>query len=340
MKRFLTTLAVSLIIVQLSGFNGSVFYVKAGSNGNGDSWSTAFGDLNQALALAEEGDQIWVAKGIYHPTNENDRNASFRITSGIEIYGGFAGHEKDIYARNAEYNTTVLSGEIGDPNSKEDNSYSVVYVKDAGEATIIDGFTITGGYANGTGEKGDVTRGGGGMFNDGSDGMSNPTVQNCIFKSNYGRDGAAIYNYAFNGEASATIMDCSFIFNKADLDGGAINNNGNYGVCNPVIKDCTFTNNEATYGAGILNQAEYGETRPLIVYCDFSGNTSYIEGSSVYNFSQGNGTIIPIIKNCSFKDNISSLGSEIGGSTSSSSINNDIQIEPTKSPLKLRAGGR
>ena len=320
--------------------DAEVYFVKIGGNGNGHSWSEAFGDLQQALDTAVEGDQIWVAKGVYYPSTDGDRFASFMIPSGVEVYGGFAGHEEDPYSRNVEANETVLSGEIGDPNNKKDNSFSVIYFQHANDATIIDGFTITGGYANGTGEKGDVSRGGGGLFNDGSYGVSNPTVQNCVFKSNYGRDGAAIYNYGFNGEASAAIMDCSFLFNKADLDGGAINNDGNHGICNPIIKDCTFLNNEATYGAGILNQGEFGQTKPLIVYCDFSGNTSYIEGSSVYNFSQGKGTINPVIKNCSFKDNISSLGSEIGGSTTTSSINSEINTENTKTPLRLSSGGR
>lgn len=326
-------MALSLILMQLQG----QIYVKQGSNGNGTSWQNAYGDVQQALEQAQEGDQIWVAKGIYTPTKGNDRFASFNIPNGVELYGGFAGNESDIFARNFDQNPTILSGEIGNPDLKEDNSFTVVYFNNVSDATIINGFTITGGYADGTGEKGDMRRCGGGLFNDGSNGTSNPVIENCIFKSNYGRDGGAIYSFANNGEASASILDCSFLFNKADHDGGAINNDGNNGKCNPIIKNCAFINNEASYGAGILNQGTFGETNPLIAYCDFSSNVSYIEGSSIYNFGNSNGKCNPVIRDCIFKDNISSIGSDIGGTKN---IAAEKVTNSERSPLRLSSGGR
>ena len=120
-----------------------IYFVNSGGNGSGRSWYDAFGSLQEALQIAEEGDQIWVAKGIYYPTDYDDRNASFNIPRGVEVYGGFAGDETAIYSRDARNNITILSGEIGDEESKEDNSFSVVYFSNSCEETILDGFTIT-----------------------------------------------------------------------------------------------------------------------------------------------------------------------------------------------------
>lgn len=321
---------LSVLLVSVCYLQARVVFVKAGSAGNGSSWANAYGDLQMALRNAQAGDQIWVAAGTYHPTATNDRAAMFVIPNGVQLYGGFAGHERSINDRSLANNPAVLSGEIGDPSVKEDNSYTVIYTKHVNSQTIVDGFIIQGGYANGTGEKGDIRRCGGGWFNDGSNGASHPTIQNCTFIHNKARDGAALYNYAANGEVSPVISNCRFIENSADLDGGAIFNDGSSGFCSPVITACLFENNIATYGAGIMNQGIDGETRPEIIDCQFFGNTSYIRGSSVYNNRQDPGICVSEIRGCIFEDNRSSVGREV-----SSSINN---ATTTTSSSKAKAG--
>ena len=44
---------------------------------NGQTWKDAFPDLQQALALAGDGDEVLVAKGTYQPTPTGDRDISF-----------------------------------------------------------------------------------------------------------------------------------------------------------------------------------------------------------------------------------------------------------------------
>ena len=72
-------------------------YVNDDATAGGDctSWATAFCDLNLALEQAAAGSRIWVAKGVYTPTDGPERFAAFVMKKGVDIYGGFNGNEKD-----------------------------------------------------------------------------------------------------------------------------------------------------------------------------------------------------------------------------------------------------
>jgi len=287
-----------------------VIFVKAGSNGDGTSWGNAMGDLAEALDYANSGDQVWVARGTYYPTDANDRYAYFEVKDGVRLLGGFAGNENFSSDRNWAVNKTVLSGEIGS-SSLDDNSYTVIYTKNVSDKTVIDGFTVTKGNSNGLGQKGDLERCGGGLFNDGRGGRSNPTIANCVFTKNSGRDGGAIYNYAKEGICNPRIVNCKFVNNKADLDGGAIYNDSRMGICNPVIKDCKIAKNTATYGGGILNYGQDGgEASPVITNCSFEDNIGYVRGGSIYS-SESNGKCSPAITSSYFSDNKATVGREI-----------------------------
>lgn len=308
MKRALQFLLVFLLGFELAAAQ-QVIFVKEGALGNGTSWFNATGDLTQALAKANKGDEIWIAKGKYYPTKTNDRRASFIIKDGVMVYGGFAGTEEEIEERNLELNRTILSGAIGSP-SIQDNSFSVIYTHNVSPSTLIDGIVIAAGASNGLGTEGDAETCGAGWFNDGSNGVSSPTIRNCIFINNYARIGAALYNYAENGACLPKIQNCLFTSNIADLDGGAIYNDGNRGKCSPKILKCTFAENKATYGAGILNRGIHGEARPVIQNCVFVGNTSVIKGGGIYNHRQEGGICQPVISACRFEKNISMAGLE------------------------------
>lgn len=307
--RAVTFTLVLLVCFFASTLNATTYYVKQGATGNGTSWANAFGSLQSALAKAVAGDQIWVAAGKYTPTNTTDRTISFEIADGVQVYGGFAGNETSLNQRNWTVNKTILSGEIGSP-AIDDNSYTVIYTKNVSAATIVSGFTIMGGAANGLGAIGNRERCGGAWFNDGENGSSNPTIENCIFTRNTGRDGAGLYNYAKNGSCAPRITNCQFDNNKADLDGGAIYNDGRMGTCAPIIKNCVISNNAATYGGGVLNIATDGTCTPSIVSCNFEDNIGYIRGASMY-CSEDGGFCKPTVVSSVFSDNRATVGKDI-----------------------------
>lgn len=331
MKRILFTLTVLFSVLQLNAIDGRIIFVQIGSNGQGISWDDAMGDLQDALLIAKSGDQIWVASGIYTPTTTADRNISFIITDGIQVYGGFAGGEVLLEERNIKSNQTILSGEIGAADTKEDNSYTIVLTKGVSLATIVDGFTITDGMANGLSNGGEMTSSGAGWFNDASALASSPTIINCSFTNNFARDGGAIYNYAESGECRAVISACTFIANHADFDGGAIYNNGNFGICNPSISDCVFLENNSYYGAGILNKATRGEAITIIDNCIFAENISMVRGSAIYCYKEKRSVCDAFVKASRFEGNASLVKDELSGA---STIR---EVTENSAPLIIRA---
>ena len=130
-------LTTTLVYLALS-LNASTIFVKLGSTGSGTSWKDATGDLNAALFIAQAGDEIWVGQGTYYPTNNpKDRKAAFNIPPGIRVYGGFAGNETSLEQRDFRVTKTILSGNIGAKEDYADNSYTVVYIKNADEYTTV-----------------------------------------------------------------------------------------------------------------------------------------------------------------------------------------------------------
>ena len=185
MKSLVLTILCPLFF--FTALTGQIIYVNANSHGNGQSWEKATNNLSRALQVATPGTQIWVAAGTYFPSlckhcTQSDRNESFKVPSGVAVYGGFAGNETTIQERKIRQNPTQLSGHIGS-DDQFDNSRTVVLFENASNETILDGFTITGGLADNK-EAGDghASRSGGAIYNIATnENKSNPTIKNCLF---------------------------------------------------------------------------------------------------------------------------------------------------------------
>ena len=245
-------------------------YVDKNATGanNGDSWADAFNDLQDALAFASSCktiNVIWVAAGAYYPTSGTDRSVSFVLESGIMIYGGFVSGDTTLLQRDWVNNITVLSGDIGVQGDNTDNSFQVVFY----ESTIfgfkggVDGFTVTGGYADGGGNE--VS--GGGMYILGNGFL----VANCIFKMNYAKDfGGGIYGTGSN----IRIINSSIINNTA-ASGGGIYVNASFFYGKPQIINSSFYGNNASTGGGMYSN----NSSPGVINSIFWGNGTEIENS-------------------------------------------------------------
>jgi hypothetical protein len=162
-------------------------------------------------------------------------------------------------------------------------------VNGEGPDTVLDGFTITGGNANGVG----ANARGGGMFNGGS-----PTVSNCTVTANSAIEGGGMINFAVAGtpSSSPTIIGCTFEGNMAEIGGGMVNFNSN-----PTVTNCTFRGNTSDqHGGGMLNTV----SGPTVTDCTFSGNSAIIRGGAMYMGFE----CTPTVTNCTFSGNSAMIG--------------------------------
>ena len=223
-------------------------YVDRDASGSatGLSWTDAYTDLVSALTEAINGDSVWVAEGMYRPAAAGgDRNASFEIKQGVAVYGGFVGNETDLNSRNSDpaSNNTVLTGDLnGDDSGSSnlgENSYSVVHFDIwADDSTILDGFGITGGNANGTGNLAEPDTGGGGVYL----AYGQPKLRNLIISNNYAAQaGAGLSTYGDPMLDNVLFSGNVVTGNGTDAElygGGFFSLYGS-----PTLRDVTFRNN-------------------------------------------------------------------------------------------------
>ncbi|MHC4110689.1 MAG: right-handed parallel beta-helix repeat-containing protein, partial [Planctomycetota bacterium] len=290
-----TSLVMSVFLVAMlfSLAAGQTIYVDTYTpdNNDGSSWTRAYKYLQDGLADASSGDEIWVAEGTYKPDANNsdpngngDRGATFTLINGVGIYGGFpSGGDPNWNDRDPERYETILSGNINTPGNAYDNSYHVVTGSGTDGTAILDGFTITAGNANGGSSPNDR---GGGMYND-------------------------------NG--SPTVIGCTFSGNSASISGGGMHNEDG----SPELTGCTFTDNAAESGGGMYNDSWHDPAagnRVILTDCTFSGNSSIVAGGGMYNIYCDS-----ILTTCTFEDN-----STVPGATGGGGICNDRSLMTLK----------
>jgi hypothetical protein len=254
----------------------TVHYVVMNATGDGSSWASASGDLQQMIneSSTAYNDEIWVAAGTYRPTHSSDGwteaaptgvnatpsdlNNAFVLKSGIKVYGGFSGNETSVGQRDWEANQTILSGDFNSDDGGNfvsntglfyDNARHVVVSVNTAVGAVLDGFTVTGGNSyfpsgvtvsvNGTSVPDNC---GGGIYIRNSE----ATVNNCVFWRNSAINGGGLYctassNFRMNGS--------SMVENFADKGAGMMVSDS------PVFTNIVVRGNWAAQGGGMANVA-------------------------------------------------------------------------------------
>jgi uncharacterized repeat protein (TIGR02543 family) len=275
---------------------GSILFVKPGANGTCSSWEDAC-ELQTALFNAVAGDQIWVSAGTYKPTTSADRTKTFQLKSGVAMYGGFPLVGGEWETRDWENNETIFSGDINSDGTPANNSYHVVTASGVDAATVLDGFTITGGNANSA----YPDYRGGGMLNTN---FSSPSLTNLLFQTNYALEGGGLSNL----DSNPILTNVTFLGNSAE-DGGGMSNLES----SPELTNVTFLNNTASDSGGGLFNGQF--SHPSLSNVTFTSNSAARNGG-LYNYFSN-----PRLTNVVFSANSASWGAGgMGNETSNPTL--------------------
>lgn len=270
----------------------------ASGNNNGISWTNAYTNLENALAVAQSNEEIWLTAGVYKP-HASDRAVTFTVSDlNLKLYGGFVGTETQLSQRIFGTNETILSGDLSgnDDNTlsfvnttRNDNSYNVITI--TGNNTLLDRLTITGGHANGAAAP---YKTGAGITKNNT--VTKMTLNNCKLIKNVAEYGGALVAI-FNNTSSELIISNSEFSENLSLGGGAIysytNNSASatYTVSNSLFKKNQVKDNASVlaYAGSSLWLRAYGTSSTIatnIVNCTFADNLDTGTFSGLNNFNR------------------------------------------------------
>ena len=254
--------------IKPSGLGGyrqkeGVIYVSLNGDDSWDGLSAEWDGVHGPKATIQAGidaadpegnDEVVILPGIYTGCGNRDLD--------------FCGKAITVRSIEPDNRETVEQTVIDCEGSVADYHRGFCFMHYEGPDSILNGVTITGGYAN---------RGGGVYCLSAS-----PKLLNCVFRSNGGELGGGLCIYY----SIPTIVGCVFAENECDYAGGGIYN----GYGNATVSDCVFRRNNAVDvgdGGGICNY--WGES--TLVNCEFVGNYAGGDGGGIHNY-QSDSTLV------------------------------------------------
>ena len=302
-----------------------IVYVRstAGAGGDGQSWSTAYKHLRDALSNVLNGSDIWVAGGTHKPSASNSKTTYFTINSkDLRLFGGFAGNETSLSQRSLSSNETILSAdylgndaEIYNSSAFGDNAYHVFVISDSN--VTLSGLTIRGGnakVANGEDSGGGINASNNSIL----------IVESCKLESNY----AVSYGGGISTTSNTVLhMKNSILqnnYNGYNGGGGMSLWGGENEIFNSI-----FNNNDGSQVGAVLLHA--GATSANFNNCLFVNNDGWSKrwaGAGALNLRTTSS-----VNNCTFYNNSFADSSAKGDleCTSTVTVTNSIFWHPTKS---------
>ena len=212
----------------------TVTYVNHAATGSDDgtSWANGYTHLEDALAAAADGDEIWIATGTYLPNTTGSQTTPFSVNNAdLKIYGGFAGTENQLSDRVLGTNETILSGDFDGNDvfvndhltnnfyhaTKTDNSYGIISITSAGNNLVLDGVTVSNAHYTTNSVIGAITK---------EKTVLKLTLKNCTIKNNVA--------------AASPGLVTEFDLNNTSSARGAL-----------IIENCIFKNNMSRFASGI-----------------------------------------------------------------------------------------
>jgi uncharacterized surface protein with fasciclin (FAS1) repeats len=262
MKRILSFSLLLLITLSLRA--AGVLYVSAaGDNSDGLTWATAFHSIKAALAVAQEGDQLWVAHGEYAISQSADQ---LSFVNGVDVFGGFAGSETLVAERNPVANPTIIKHDDTSPGN-----FRLLNSADLALTTIWDGFVFDGNNL------------GLGVRLSGNTVLSNSVVKNCVVTDG---SGAAVLMSATVGTLPVKLLGSEITGNKLKVSSANTTPLGGAAIFataatrNTLIEDCRITANtiEAISASGNFDAKGAG----LMIYSGVVRKTTF-DGNKVIN---------------------------------------------------------
>ena len=246
---------------------------------DGSTWQNTTNHYN-AVAIAEEGDEIWLQSGVYHA-----RQDPLQTTQVISFFGGFTGNESVKSERQDEAPMSVFDGNVRIPETEESfqSEFNLIWISTGlepgeGGSVMIDKMK----FIRSSSQSAVLVRG-----------VAEVKVTNCQFEDSRGS--------IFVNSAGLFIEDCTFHSIRSDFDAciyfesndvtiNRIEASGN--VVGSIISglssiegdailnlsDCSFTRNEMPRGGSVISV--FGRDA-ILTRCNFDQNYSNGAGAAL-----------------------------------------------------------
>ncbi|HUW19788.1 MAG TPA: PQQ-binding-like beta-propeller repeat protein [Sedimentisphaerales bacterium] len=231
-----------------------------------DDGAADFNNIQAAIDASYHGDTIYVFPGTY--TGPGNRDIDF---------GGKAVTVQSVFPEDP-YIVAITVIDCNGSGAEPHRGFH--FHTGETEDSVIDGLTITNGYADY----------GAAVY---CSGNASPTITNCAFQANSSSQGGALYC----GGGSPTITNCTFADNSTLGEGGAI-------CCFPAgvttVTNCTFSGNRSGSFGGAVGGYEQDIYTPVTIRisdCVFIENFAEVAGGAIYGCGGA-------ITNCTFVGNV------------------------------------